>query len=354
MNHKAPLLTFIFGICSFVKLFGQADPGCLTFTFDQSILKINETANLSAVIGNFSSLVKTGTNLTPNDASFTIVIPAELRVKGTVIAPQVPFQTVVSGPTLRPDGTTTIVITVPSGIPKGASMTVVIPVVGFKESISNVTYATMKVASDLSGTPSGNILPENDTRSSAVVVANALPVTLVSFNVSKTGEDPEGAAAVLRWTTTEEVGSDRFDIEHSRDGKQWTLVGSVSSHGDSRARNDYDFTHSNPVSGTNYYRLKMVDKNLTFAYSSIRHLDFSNSKLLIYPNPVAETLIISSDEIDKISQVQLLNLSGTIVYDSGSKGAKTVDVRKMITGTYILKITRTDDSVSNQKVLIVR
>src|SRR5690606_4565145 len=47
-----------------------------------------------------------------------------------------------------------------------------------------------------------------------------LPVTLVSFDVKK-----EGAAAHLTWKTSSEVNSSYFDIEQSRNAREWRTIG---------------------------------------------------------------------------------------------------------------------------------
>ena len=46
-----------------------------------------------------------------------------------------------------------------------------------------------------------------------------LPVTLTSFNVKK-----EGQSAFMSWSTTMETNSDRFEIENSKEGKNWNLI----------------------------------------------------------------------------------------------------------------------------------
>jgi hypothetical protein len=87
-----------------------------------------------------------------------------------------------------------------------------------------------------------------------------LPVRLKSFDGY-----PEGGLVNLNWATTEETNSDYFGIEHSLNAKNWRSIGKVTALGESKKLKDYQFKHNQPVSGVNYYRLKMVDKDRTFA-----------------------------------------------------------------------------------------
>ena len=99
--------------------------------------------------------------------------------------------------------------------------------------------------------------------------ADPLPVTLVSFAVTKLN-----AVSQLKWSTTQEVNADRFIIQRSTNAKDWKNVGEKLANGASSNLINYAFTDPKPLKGTSYYRLKMVDKDKTFAYSSIKSLKF--------------------------------------------------------------------------------
>jgi hypothetical protein len=81
-----------------------------------------------------------------------------------------------------------------------------------------------------------------------------LPVELLYFegNKSKYGN-------ILNWSTASEQNSDRFDVEWSRDGYEWSLIGNVVSSGNSTMTLDYSFTDVIPLPTINYYRLVQYD-----------------------------------------------------------------------------------------------
>ena len=175
----------------------------------------------------------------------------------------------------------------------------------------------------------------------------SLPVKLVSFVVTK-----EVSKSQLSWSTTEETNSDRFEIERSLKGKEWTKIGTVASHGESATLKNYNFTDINPVNGQNLYRLKMVDRDATFAYSRIQSVTFEGlgPDLSVYPNPVAETLFIR--ESAQVKAISLFDLTGRSVYQGGSNFDGRVNVKNLKAGIYLVSVTRANGVTSTQKIVI--
>jgi hypothetical protein len=171
-----------------------------------------------------------------------------------------------------------------------------------------------------------------------------LPVTLATFDAKK-----EGATAHLNWTTTSESNSDHFDVQHSSDGKSWKVLTILQAQGESKGTVTYNYTHTSPLA-TNLYRLKMVDIDGTFAYSSIKNLSFEvNALMQIYPNPTADRIKFTSNE--QISNVKLYNVNGVLVLNTKPNSANEVDLTQLAQGTYFVKV---NDGATTRKVLVVR
>ena len=330
------------------QLYGQADPGSAGITFSKSIIPIGGTAVLQVQIGNYSAGLAMGTALAAYDATFTITIPSVLKLNGPLNFSDMPFSVSMASQMTNSVSSTVIILVVPNGIPKGVSGFVSIPLIGYKEDIS-ILYATVRTDANLSNPPSGNAIPNNDLQSAPVMVSSALPVKLVSFNAEK-----ENTFTNLSWTTSEEINSDRFEIEHSVNGKNWILAGTVNSNGDSKIKNEYHFSHKNTVEGNNYYRLKMIDKNLTYTFSAIRSVQFDEISLNVYPNPVSDILTINTSMWEQISNIQLVDMKGVLVYSSGNNTLKTISVGNLIEGMYLVKMTKADGSISVRKILVSR
>ncbi|MCF0072749.1 T9SS type A sorting domain-containing protein [Dyadobacter sp. CY261] len=178
-----------------------------------------------------------------------------------------------------------------------------------------------------------------------ITVDVSLPVTLVNFRVNN-----EGNAALLEWATSEETNSDCFEIQRSADGKSWAKIGKVPSQGESKILRSYSFVDDTPFYGENLYRLRMVDADGTFAFSSISSVHFGGIPLYVYPNPVAVSFSIKG-EAESFSDLSILDLSGKVIYEKRSE-EKAVDVSGLPNGFYVVRVTMRDGGTWTQKIMI--
>lgn len=190
-----------------------------------------------------------------------------------------------------------------------------------------------------------------NTTTSAVRVSDVnLPVTLISFKAGKDKDNP--GAAFLSWSTSAETNSDYFQVQRSGDGKAWSQIGIVASHGESSSLKSYSFSDTQPLDGQNIYRLRMVDKDLNFAYSRLQSLFFEGEALYVYPNPVDETLLLKGGP-EKYSQVSILDMSGRTVYNQSPVSSPVkVNVKGLEQGKYLVKTTALDGTVLTRKVVV--
>lgn len=172
-----------------------------------------------------------------------------------------------------------------------------------------------------------------------------LPVKLTRFTAAK-----ENLNALLSWSTSSEGNSDRFEIEHSVDGKKWNNIGSVSASNTSSPV-DYSFSHLATVHGENIYRLKMIDLDDSFSFSQMKNLYFETvHKVISYPNPASERLRINSSDI---VDIKFYDLTGRLAL-SPAINQEEVDVKDLTQGNYILQVTQKNGSTLKTKVLIRR
>lgn len=91
----------------------------------------------------------------------------------------------------------------------------------------------------------------------------------------------------LYWTTATELNTERFEIERSPNGLDFTQIGELPAAGHSLSTVAYEFPDLLPGSGMNYYRLKQVDQDGHFVRSDMVWADFQGGTNVgrPYPNP---------------------------------------------------------------------
>ena len=182
-----------------------------------------------------------------------------------------------------------------------------------------------------------------------------LPVKLSEFKVIS---KPSGVT--LSWKTTMEVNSSHFEIERSSDGKIWNTQGSVQAAGSISVDHNYSFTDATPNSGTNHYRLKIVDIDGKFDYSAIKSVNFNSTSLNVVagPNPAHSFLNVNvAAPGNEPFRLRLINRSGQVVFDqkyAASGNRLQLSVSNYAEGTYFLEVTNSSGIRQINKVMIVR
>lgn len=126
---------------------------------------------------------------------------------------------------------------------------------------SNTIHFTQVI--DDSGCPNTGS-PDLQTIVVNSVSCATLPVTLLNLSAS-----PDGNKIRVSWTTTTELNNRGFDVERSVDGTTWTSVGFVAGVGNTTIPTTYHFTDHNLESRRYFYRLKQVDFDDRYKYSTV-------------------------------------------------------------------------------------
>jgi hypothetical protein len=177
-----------------------------------------------------------------------------------------------------------------------------------------------------------------------------LPVKLMSFDVQN-----ESGVAVLSWKTASEMNSDQFIIQHSSDGKLWADIESMQAKGESTVNVQYQYVHVNPSAGQNLYRLKMLDKDGTFAYSQIRAIKIEGgNSVSVFPNPTTGTLNISEAAQVKITKLEIFNTAGQLVAAKTEANNNVMNLSGLPSGTYILVIQFISGEKATRKVILAK
>lgn len=191
-----------------------------------------------------------------------------------------------------------------------------------------------------------NTLPLTNFTSLTAAQENALPVTLIGFQAKRVEN-----TTMLYWQTSEEKNSDHFEIQQSEDLRKWNVLGLMNAAKESSKQKDYSFPDIAERSGTQYYRLKMVDIDGSFAYSSIQSIKLASSGLIsAYPNPVVDKLLIGSKEA--LASVKVTDLAGRSFLElSKPKPGQEFSLKNYPAGAYLVKVETTSGKTQVIKII---
>jgi hypothetical protein len=180
-----------------------------------------------------------------------------------------------------------------------------------------------------------------------------LPVELSSFTSNVNGRNIQ-----LNWLTKTEKNSDKFVIEREAIGANWEAIGSVKAAVLSNSPKNYSYSDTKLQSGKYQYRLKMVDNDGSFTFSSIEAAEVAVPKDFVvsqnYPNPFnPSTKIDYQVPVDAKVILEVYNIAGQkvseLVNQEQSAGYYTVDfgASKLSSGVYIYRIVASDKATGN-------
>jgi surface protein len=167
-----------------------------------------------------------------------------------------------------------------------------------------------------------------------------LPVELIRFKGTQHGNQVK-----LNWTTSNEAHNYGFEIEWSKDNQTWKNIGFVKGKDESSELKTYQFTHTYPMSGINYYRLQQIDFDGEFEYSKTVSVEVEGigGSMFFFPNPsqagVSVNLRINSENFES-GELSLFDINGKKIYQQTiTSSTPIIDVSGLASGIYSARLT---------------
>ncbi|HTB53030.1 MAG TPA: S8 family serine peptidase [Ferruginibacter sp.] len=208
-----------------------------------------------------------------------------------------------------------------------------------------------------------NIVPFNNGYYSEFNVANfsefwmdslgfnstPLPLDLLSFTASKKVNE-----VLLNWNTADDSGVYQYVIQRSADGNNFSYLylGTVPSN-DTTSPSQYHFIDSLPLSGFNYYRLKIIDADGGITYSPVQEINFADEEdgVFINPNPVTDGNILITSLSNALTAT-LIDGSGKEMRSYQLEGKKNhLYLSGISKGIYMIKVITENSTIT--KTIIV-
>ncbi len=190
---------------------------------------------------------------------------------------------------------------------------------------------------------------------------NVVPVELMSFAARTDAKD----GVMLEWATASETNNYGFYIERSIDNENFNQIGFVRGSGNSSKEISYSYIDADVYEvGTYYYRLRQVDFDGKFEYSSIVSVNIKApdkyALLQAYPNPFNPVTNIEFS-LKENGYVRLLvyNTLGQVVQTlvdddlNAGKHKVTFNAKNLASGVYIYKLD-VNGFTDTKKIVLVK
>lgn len=192
----------------------------------------------------------------------------------------------------------------------------------------------------------GQTITLDDFRTTGTLSLTPLPVNFIGFEAKKISNQVQ-----ITWKVAGEENVSHYEVERSEDGRRFTRISSVSSAG----KDTYTFTDASNLS-TVYYRVKNVDNDGKFKYSTVARLANGRSHIVLkaFPQPVQSQLTIQHPGIEGRALISISSADGRVlrtqVPASGSMQT-AVDMSSLQAGMYMIRFDAGDGNVETLKVL---
>jgi uncharacterized protein YdeI (BOF family) len=175
------------------------------------------------------------------------------------------------------------------------------------------------------------------------------PVKLTAFKATLTADKK----VISTWSTALEENVKQFNIQKSYDAQTFETVGVIAPKG---SNNNYIFTDvlNNINVNIVYYRLQIVDKDGSVAYSEVKQVSLTNSRnsdIKIFPNPSNGNLNIVSSK--NFTEVRVFNyLSQLMFANTTVSNNLQINTTHFAKGIYTLQIITSNKEVLYEKIIV--
>jgi hypothetical protein len=187
-----------------------------------------------------------------------------------------------------------------------------------------------------------------------------IPVELTSFtgNVNNLGQ------VVLNWQTATELNNQGFEIERRTESSEFRTIAFIAGAGTVTETRNYNFVDKTADQGINYYRLKQLDFDGSFAYSDEVEVDVTAPLAFNldqnYPNPFNPSTNVKFSVPEagnvKLSVYNLVGEEVAVLVNGFSQAGTfevTFDASNLSTGVYLYKL-QSANSVQTKKMMLLK
>ena len=168
---------------------------------------------------------------------------------------------------------------------------------------------------------------------------------------------------LLLWKTLGEFNTVSYEVERSTSSNNFKAIGKVAAKpGNNIVENTYQFEDLQPLSGVNYYRLRVLDNNSSVQYSPVVAIrsESNQTNFQVYPNPINGKTINVTIEAKEASiyQIGIYSVQGQLLLQEkravpANGSIQQIQLKAQTTpGIYLLKMTDTKGEIMKQMISV--
>lgn len=193
---------------------------------------------------------------------------------------------------------------------------------------------------------SGDNITFDDWKTNGTQATIPLPVNFIGFDAKRENNNVQ-----LTWKVAGEENVVRYEVERSIDGRNFSTIASLNVHG----KDTYHYTDA-MGSNTVFYRIKNIDSDSKFKYSTIVRLVNGRTKIVLkaFPQPVQNQLTLQHPVISGRALISLSTADGRIVRKKApSVGSmqSAVDMSTLQKGIYLLRFDDGTGDIQTLKIM---
>ncbi|MBE7173550.1 MAG: S8 family peptidase [Williamsia sp.] len=224
-----------------------------------------------------------------------------------------------------------------SGLPASYGQAPIIIDPNDADIVWNAAYSRWEVSFDVSGF-SGFVL---QTKTSA------LPISVEYFNGKKAS-----TGNLLNWKINCDQASVLFQVERSGDGFHFDSIGSQLATPASCSK-PLSFTDPSPVSGVNYYRIRIAESNGAIRYTGIVLLKGAVATSTLYPTVLNRNTNVQVNYTGTKGSLFITDAAGKQVYTHALiNGTQSLALPLRESGIYFYSIKNDEGKIAGGKIVV--
>lgn len=178
-----------------------------------------------------------------------------------------------------------------------------------------------------------------------------LPVVFNGFFVTRNNNN-----IVLNWSTAQESNSSNYEVQRSFDGANWSTIAIMMGAGTSNTVQQYSFTDKNMTAAVAYYRIKQVDIDGRYEYSTVRSIRASEAAASTRIYAAGNTVNIEfNKEVKNPITVRIVNMNGQVIGQRTYQQAAyriAMNMNNSVSGAYIVQLNDNEGWNEVKKIVL--